>query len=110
MLEAITWPVSMALIGTLVVLATFLITFIKKNDSPWQKDLKTLEDKIELHIRSVEHRVTVSEGTLIDILRRIEEIKVEITNTGNHNDKNFDKTEEKLEKLTQLIIDILQKF
>lgn len=110
MLTSITWPVAISFVGTLVILATFLASYVKKNESPWSKDLKALEDKLEAHIRSIDHRLIVAEGALDEIKRRLDEIKEEINANKAATGNKFDKTEEKLEKITQLVIDILQKF
>ena len=107
-MEAITWPVAVSIMGTLVIIAGFLMNWIKKNDAPWGDDIQKTEDKLSTSIRENEHRTTVMEGKQHELVRRVDELKLDLKEIEESSDKKMEKIEEKLEKITQLMIDILQ--
>jgi len=107
-MEEITWPVAVSIMGTLVIIAGFLLNWFKKTDAPWSNDLQMTEDKLSTDIRETEHRTTVMEGKQHELLRRVDELKADLKEIEDSSDKKMEKIEEKLEKITQLMIDILQ--
>jgi len=107
-MENITWPVAVSIMGTLVIIAGFLMNWIKKNESPWSEDIQTTDDKLSTSIRENEHRTTVMEGKQHELKRRVDELKIDLKEIEESSDKKMEKIEEKLEKITQLMIDILQ--
>lgn len=107
-MDAITWPVAASILGTLVVVATFISSHLRaKSMKPWSDDLSRSSDNIRSQLRNAEHRVTVAEGKIDDLIRRAEELKREINQTNISTEKKIEKIEEKLEKMTELVIDIL---
>lgn len=107
-MDSITWPIAVSIIGTLVVLAGFLITLFKKDTTPWSADLQQSEDDLATSIREVEHRTTVSEGKQKEIFRRLDELKSDLKDLSDNNDKKNDKLEEKLDNITQLVFELLR--
>jgi len=107
-MEEITWPVAASIMGTLVIIFGFLMNYIKKNEKPWADDLQKTEDNVNTNIREIEHRTTVTEGKQHELIRRVNELKDDIKAMEETADKKNEKIEEKLEKITQLMIDILQ--
>ena len=107
-MEEITWPVAVSIMGTLVIIAGFLLNWFKKSDAPWSDDVQRAEDKLQTSVRENEHRTTVMEGKLHETIRRVNELKLDLKEIEDSSDKKMEKIEEKLEKITQLMIDILQ--
>ena len=107
-MEEITWPVAVSIMGTLVIIAGFLLNFFKKADAPWSDDLQKTEDKLQTSVRENEHRTTVMEGKQHELVRRVDELKLDLKEIEDSSDKKMEKIEENLEKITQLMIDILQ--
>lgn len=107
-MEDLTWPMVVSLIGSLVIIAAFLMNWIKKNDAPWAEDIQTVENKLSTSIRENEHRTTVMEGKTQELIRRVDELKIDLKAIEDSSDKKLEKIEDKLEKITQLMIDILQ--
>lgn len=108
-MEAITWPVALALVGCLVTVLTFLKSFLSKNDKPWQPDIDKDRRSTDGNRQKLETKIIIAEGHLDDLKRRLEELKKELRDNKNSNDRTNDKLEEKMEKLTQLVIDIISR-
>lgn len=108
-MESITWPVAIALVGCLITLLTFLKSYLAKNDKPWQADIDTDRRTTDSSRQQLEQRIIITESSLDDFRRRLEELKADMKSDKINNSHNIDKLEERLEKLTQLVIDILGK-
>lgn len=109
-MDFITWPVAIAIIGCLVTVLTFVNAYIRKDEKPWIKDIHEDRRKDTEKYIVFERRITVGESTLTDIKQRLEEIKSDVVKKDIDTQKQIDKLEEKVEKLTQLIIDLFHKF
>jgi len=108
-MDSITWQVAIAWIGSLVALLAFLSKLImSKHSKPWKDDVDNVKNSTEQSLRELEHRLTINEGVTSEAKRRIEEIREIIRDTSLGTEQKFEKIEVKLEKITQLIIDLLQ--
>lgn len=108
-MEFITWPIALSIVGTLVVVLTFLKTYIKRNDKPWENEM--IEHKRESlnNDEKIKTSIALNELSIEEIKNRLFELKKEIDNDRKSSVKDIHKLEDKIEKLTQLMIDILQK-
>lgn len=108
-MEAITWPVALSIVGTFIVLMTFINAQIRsRKEKPWDDDLQQNTTKLSNRLREIEHRVTVVEGKLDALGRTVETIKEDQRIHQNTTSNMVEKVEGKLEKVTDITIDILQ--
>lgn len=106
--DMITWPVAVTFLGSIAVFATFLASYLKQEKRPWGNDLQDIEEKLKEKANKLEHRVTVLEGKNDNVVRRLEELKVALTEKEKSNESKHEKNEKKIERITEIVIDILQ--
>lgn len=109
-MDTITWPVAVAIVGTFVALLTFIHTQMKsRKEKPWAEDLQKLGSTTSTKLRDAEHRITVLEGKVDGIQRDLRLLRDDIKSHRDDTVKSVEKVEDKLEKVTDVTINILQE-
>src|SRR5690606_2897882 len=70
--------------------------------------LSVHENKMNVKTQDLENRLGVLETRLVDTIRRIDELRLDMKAHNEHDEKSFAKMEEKLEKITDLMIEFIQ--
>lgn len=122
----ITWQGVAAIIGTLIILAGFLIQVYRiKRDSEidgWEPDINKLESSLKSKQREVReeliNRIINNETKLEVLSSQVEEVKKNIdelkrdfkkSNYSDSNDVNMKRLDQKFEQLTDLVKDYMNK-
>lgn len=87
------WPAVMAILGTMVILAGFFFKWFKKPDNKWQEG----HQKQEL-------RITKLEGDLENLNDKHDNLHEELDDLAKSTAKASERLENKIEKLTDLMI------
>lgn len=118
--SASNWPDIFAAVSGMIILAGALVAIFKKNE-PWKNDLMEINDEMIEKTREIQtahneekqsnqQRMLLLESKLTDIIRQLEDIRKEIENKDIDKDKKITKLEEKMEKLTDMMINFLKEY
>ena len=101
MLENYTWPVAFTAVST-------LITIVVAAYKAYTRKPSDLESKLQTDVADLDRRLTKFEGTLTAITHAQEELKESIKNQANISKEAFQTTDKKLEKISDLIIELIR--
>lgn len=104
----ITWPVAATIISGLVVLFGFLVQIYGRKNLVIKDDFDALAARMYEADRLIEHRTTVLEGKIDTLTRSIDDAKQALALHTDVDNKNFDRIDDRLEKITDLMIDMIQ--
>jgi len=100
MADPITWPVAFTIVGGMSVAAIAVAGFIAqsfKRETPWKDPIS----KLTTTVVKLETQVTQISDKMDDTQRIIQEQE-------NRNERDFDRIYERLEKVTDLMIDMIR--
>ena len=89
------WTTVAAVIVALAAIGGLLVQFFKR-DKPWRKGQQDLKE-----------RASLLESRVENIATRVEELKGKIEDHDRRDEKDFERIEGKIEKLTDLMIKML---
>ena len=98
--DPITWPVAVTIISGIAISVVVFAGYIHqtfKNESPWKEPIERLNTL-----------VVKLETNILSLSSKIDDVQHNLTEHEIRNDKDFDRVHERLEKVTDLMIDMLR--
>lgn len=96
-------------IGALVALFTFISSWLKiKHDHKWKEPFDTLKTDLIEKIYKLDNRISVLENSVDHVISQLDDIKHKVEANVDSSDKDIDNLYEKIEKLTNTLIDYVR--
>lgn len=102
------WPAAFAIVASVVAIVTGLVNFLRRTDRSIE-DIKQQSDisALDLKYTSVKEHLTVAKNEIVRLRDDLKYVQRHLKSHEDHAIRDFDRINKKIDKITDLIIELL---